>query len=86
MTIALIDGKWVDFDATLPVRHSAAHVLTGTSSLADGLGSTELSSLLVLLGNLEIEVLDVGYGNDGNGHESDTPQARTQPDSHDNRK
>ena len=64
-TQALIDGKWVDFDATLPVRYSAAHVLTGTSSLAEGIGSTELSSLLVLLGNLEIEVLEVGYGEEG---------------------
>ena len=64
-TQALIDGKWVDFDATLPERYSAAHVLTGTSSLAEGIGSTELSSLLLLLGNLEIEVLEVGYGEEG---------------------
>lgn len=60
-TQALIDDKWVDFDATLPVRYSATHVLTGTSSLADGIGSTDLSSLLLLMGNLEIEVEDVGY-------------------------
>ena len=49
------------------MRYSAAHVLTGTSSLAEGIGSTELSSLLVLLGNLEIEVLEVGYGEEGVG-------------------
>lgn len=64
-TQALIDGKWVDFDATLPVRYSAAHILTGTSSLSQGSASADLSSLLMLLGNLEIEVVEVGYGEEG---------------------
>ena len=30
-TQALIDGTWVDYDATLPVRYDAAHILTNTS-------------------------------------------------------
>ncbi len=60
-TQALIDGKWVDFDATLPVRFDAVHVLTSTSSLADTAGSAELSSVLLLMGNLQIEVLEVAY-------------------------
>jgi transglutaminase-like putative cysteine protease len=58
-TQALIGGKWVDLDATLPVRYDAAHVLVGTSSLAEGMGDADLSHLLILLGNLEIEVLEV---------------------------
>jgi transglutaminase-like putative cysteine protease len=57
-TQALIDGKWVDFDATLPNRYDAAHVLTGTSSLADGAGSSDLAAVMMLIGNLEIEILD----------------------------
>ena len=60
-TQALIDGHWVDFDATLPRRYHAAHVLTGTSSLAEGALAGELASAIVLMGNLDIKVLDVGY-------------------------
>ena len=60
-TQALIDGKWVDFDATLPVRYNATHVLTSTSSLADGLGAADMGSVIQLIGNLEIEVVDVQY-------------------------
>lgn len=60
-TQAQVDGRWVDFDATLDQRYDAAHVLTGTSSLADGLGGADLSSMMQLLGNLEIEVVDVTY-------------------------
>lgn len=60
-TQALIDGKWVDYDATIPVRHNATHVLTATSSLSDGLGATDLASVIQLIGNLEIDVLEVQY-------------------------
>ena len=60
-TQALIDGHWVDYDATLPTRYHAGHVLTGTSSLADGQGATEMASMIMLMGNLEIDVQDVGY-------------------------
>ena len=59
-TQALIEGKWVDFDATLEDRYDAAHVLTGTSSLAEGVGESDLASMLMLIGNLEIEVVKVG--------------------------
>lgn len=57
-TQGLIDGRWIDFDATLPVRYTAGHILTSTSSFADGSSSAELSSLLILMGNLDIEVLE----------------------------
>jgi len=60
-TQALIDGAWVDFDATLPARYSAAHVLTGVSSLAEGLGAGDMSNLFLLMGNLQIEVIEVGF-------------------------
>jgi len=60
-TQALIDGKWVDFDATLPVRYNATHVLTSTSSLTDGMSSTDMASIIPMLGNLDIEVVEVGY-------------------------
>ncbi|UCD76307.1 MAG: transglutaminase domain-containing protein [Phycisphaerales bacterium] len=61
-TQALIDGKWVDLDATLPVRYHAGHVLTGTSSLADGAAGGDLSALMLLVGNLDIEIIDLGSG------------------------
>lgn len=60
-TQAIIDGKWVDFDATLPVRYHAGHVLTGTSSLADGQGTAEMAAMIVLIGNLEIDIIEVGH-------------------------
>ncbi|MCH8165548.1 MAG: transglutaminase domain-containing protein [Planctomycetes bacterium] len=60
-TQALIDGAWVDFDATLPSRYHAAHVLIATARLGDGGLGSELASTLLLMGNLEIDVLDVGY-------------------------
>lgn len=55
-TQALIDGNWVDFDATLPTRYNASHVLTGTASLADGSGESDLMAVLILMGNLEIAI------------------------------
>lgn len=57
-TQALIDGRWVDFDATLPVRYNSGHILTSTSSFSDSGSSSELMSLFLLMGNLEIEILD----------------------------
>jgi transglutaminase-like putative cysteine protease len=60
-TQALIDGKWVDFDATLPRRYNAVHVLTSVSSLRDGMSSADLAPVMQLLGNIEIEVLEVEH-------------------------
>jgi transglutaminase-like putative cysteine protease len=60
-TQALIDGRWVDLDATLPNRYNAAHVLTGVSSLATGGLEKDLSSMMLLIGNLEIDVVEVGH-------------------------
>lgn len=63
-TQALVDGKWIDLDATLPVRYCATHVLTNTSSLADGMGAADMGSIMQMMGNLDIEVIEVGYGED----------------------
>lgn len=60
-TQAMIDGKWYDFDATLSRRYHAGHVLVATASLADTGSDREMSSLLLLMGNLEIEVIDATY-------------------------
>lgn len=66
-TQALIDGRWVDLDATLPQRYSATHILTGVSSLADGSMAQEMGSMLLLMGNLKIEVVEVEHGVVGGG-------------------
>ena len=61
-TQALIDGKWVDFDATLDRRYDAAHILTGTASLGQGSMGSEMNSMMLLLGNLQVEVVEVDHG------------------------
>lgn len=58
-TQAMIDGSWVDVDATLPVRFSGGHITTGTSSLADGAGSADMANMIPSLNNFEIDVLRV---------------------------
>jgi transglutaminase-like putative cysteine protease len=60
-TQALIDGKWVDFDGTLPVRYDAVHVLTTADSMAENSLSDAMSAMIQLIGNLEIEVVEIGY-------------------------
>ena len=60
-TQALIDGEWIDLDATLPRPFSAAHILTGVSDLANGAMNEEFARLATLMGRLRIEVVEVGY-------------------------
>lgn len=60
-TQALIDRQWVDFDATIPQRYNATHILTGVSSLKDGLSAGDMAPLLKLIGNLDVEVIEVKY-------------------------
>jgi hypothetical protein len=60
-TQALISGRWVDLDATLPVRRHAGAVLVSTTALADGLGDADLATIVLLMGNLDIDVLDVTH-------------------------
>ncbi|MFG0328543.1 MAG: transglutaminase family protein [Phycisphaerales bacterium] len=57
---ALIDGRWVDFDGTLPVDFDATHITISTTSLDEGGLSNDLSSLVPLLGRLKISVVEIG--------------------------
>jgi len=59
-TQALIDGRWVDLDATLPdaTRHHAGHIITGSSALEQGALDAEWTALVNLIGNLRIQVLE----------------------------
>ena len=59
-TQALIDGVWVDLDATLPWEFGAGHITTATSSLSETDMMTELSTIMSLIGNVDVEVLSVG--------------------------
>jgi transglutaminase-like putative cysteine protease len=61
-TQALIDGRWVDFDATLDRRYDAAHILTGVTSFAEDANMADLNAMMMLIGNIEVDVLEVGYG------------------------
>jgi hypothetical protein len=60
-TQALIGGNWIDFDATLGNRYNAAHVLTAVSSLDTEAFATDMASMIMLMGNLEIEIVDIQY-------------------------
>ena len=58
-TQALIDGQWMDLDATLPMWFTAGHITTGTSSLAEGTGVEDMASIIGKLGKIEIDVIRV---------------------------
>lgn len=56
-TQAMIDGAWVDVDATLHNSpYSVGHLLMGTSSLSDASGHADEMMLVSLIGNLKITV------------------------------
>jgi hypothetical protein len=61
-TQAIIDGKWIDFDAVLPPdgpRCDASHLLTGWSA-ADGASlDTDLARIVDLMGDTEIDVRSI---------------------------
>lgn len=54
---ALIDGKWIDLDATLQLPYTVGHIATTTTSLADDTFAAEMGSLITTIGNLEVEVV-----------------------------
>ncbi len=62
-TQAMIDDAWVDLDATLPgdATHHAGHITTATATLADGGSESQMNSLMLMIGNLQIDVLEYGY-------------------------
>ncbi|MCP3957121.1 MAG: transglutaminase domain-containing protein [bacterium] len=59
---ALIDGRWMDLDATLDRTFDAAHVAFGTSALGDDSSTlAELARLATFIGRVRIRVLDVEH-------------------------
>ncbi|MCH2148523.1 MAG: transglutaminase-like domain-containing protein [Phycisphaerales bacterium] len=58
-TQAIIDGHWVDLDATLPVPYSVGHLLADTSAMTDSEGMSDQMNLLALIGNLSVDVLSI---------------------------
>lgn len=66
-TQALVDGRWVDLDATTASAFHAAHILISTSALEQGSLDDELSRVAKHIGNLAIEVIDVSYGRSADG-------------------
>jgi len=59
-TQALLEGVWVDLDATLQERSDATHLLTGVTALDEPVAGAAFVQLLSLMGNLTIEVLETG--------------------------
>ncbi|MGI9013249.1 MAG: transglutaminase-like domain-containing protein [Phycisphaerales bacterium] len=60
-TQALIDGYWIDLDATALGPFSAAHILFGTTALADGAVEREIVPMTAIVGRIEIRVVDLEY-------------------------
>ena len=54
---ALIDGKWIDLDATLQLPYTVGHIATTMTSLSDDTFAAEMGSLITTIGNLEVEVV-----------------------------
>lgn len=58
-TQALIDGKWIDLDATLPVDFDAAHILAVTTAQESDALDPALGALVTIVGNIRVEIIDV---------------------------
>ena len=58
---AMVNGRWVDLDATLHVPYSVGHVLVGTSSMSDKEAHNNHMQMAALIGNLEIDLLGVSH-------------------------
>jgi len=58
---AMINGRWIDLDATLHVAYSVGHVLVGTSSMSDKEAHNNHMQMAALIGNLEIDLLGVSH-------------------------
>jgi len=60
-TQGLVNGKWMDLDATLHVPYSVGHVLVGTSSMSDKEAHNNHMQMAALIGNIEMDLLDVSH-------------------------
>jgi hypothetical protein len=54
---ALLDGAWVDLDATLTTPFSVGHIATTTTSLSDEEFGAEMAGIISSIGNLEVEII-----------------------------
>lgn len=55
-TQAIVDGRWVDLDATRPdCSFDGGHILTGVTALGDGGLGADLGGVVALLGNLKVD-------------------------------
>jgi hypothetical protein len=57
----MINGRWMDLDATLHVPYSVGHVLVGTSSMSDKEAHNNHMQMAALIGNLEIDLLEFSH-------------------------
>ena len=64
---AMVNGRWIDLDATLHVPFSVGHVLVGTSSMSDKEAHNNHMQMAALIGNLEIDLLGVSHEWDKQG-------------------
>lgn len=55
---ALVDGKWIDLDATLTEPFTVGHIAAVTTSLSDEGMAAEMSGILATIGNLDVEVIE----------------------------
>jgi transglutaminase-like putative cysteine protease len=60
-TQGLVDGRWLDLDATLHVPYSVGHVLVGTSSMSDKEAHNNHMQMAALIGNIEMDLLEVSH-------------------------
>lgn len=58
---ALVDGEWVDLDATARGSFHPGHLLIATTAMPDDQLGPEFVDAFTLMGALEIEVLEVRY-------------------------
>lgn len=58
---ALIDGAWVDFDATQPQRFDATHIALRFTAANEDEFLADMTSLLPIMGRLKIDVVSLGY-------------------------
>ena len=58
---AMVNGRWIDLDATLHVSFSVGHVLVGTSSMSDKEAHNNHMQMAALIGHLEIDLLKVSH-------------------------
>jgi transglutaminase-like putative cysteine protease len=61
-TQALLEGRWIDLDATLQKRYDATHIAFAATPLnREGDATKDLAQVMQLAGELKVEILQTGY-------------------------